>query len=83
MLTNLLSAFHEFTKFPHFKNTQLLTRHLIKELIRQRQSSVVRNKPKAQQNKLQLNQFNGRGESLLKIYFGTFLLTPVLFRHLL
>ena len=36
--TNLLSALQEFTKFPHFKNTHPLTRHLVKELIRQCQS---------------------------------------------
>ena len=38
--TNLLSALQEFTKFPHFKNTHPLTRHLVKELIRQCQSST-------------------------------------------
>ena len=37
--TNLLSALRAFTKFPHFKNTQPLTRHLVKELIRQCQFS--------------------------------------------
>ena len=36
---NLLAALQEFTKFPHFKNTHPLTRHLVKELIRQCQSS--------------------------------------------
>ena len=36
---DLLSALQEFTKFPHFKNTHPLTRHLVKELIRQCQSS--------------------------------------------
>ena len=39
-LTNLLSALQEFTKFSHFKNTHPLTRHLVKELIRQCQSST-------------------------------------------
>ena len=34
-LTNLLSGVQEFPKIPHFKNTQPLTRHLVKELIRQ------------------------------------------------
>ena len=38
--TNLPSALQEFTKFPHFKNTHPLTRHLVKELIRQCQSSI-------------------------------------------
>ena len=38
--TNLLSALQEFTKFPQFRNTQPLTRHLVKELIRQCQSST-------------------------------------------
>ena len=38
--TNLLSAIQEFTKFPHFKNTHPLTRHLVRELIRQCQSST-------------------------------------------
>ena len=36
----LLSALQEFTKFPHFKNTHPLTRHLVKEPIRQCQSSA-------------------------------------------
>ena len=38
--TNLLSALQEFTKFPQFKNTHLLTRYLVKELKRQCQSST-------------------------------------------
>ena len=38
--TNLLSALQEFTKFPHFKNTHPMTRHSVKELIRQCQSST-------------------------------------------
>ena len=38
--TNLLSALKEITKLPHFKNTHLLTRHLVKELILQCQLSV-------------------------------------------
>ena len=38
--TNLLSALQEFTKFPHFKNTHPLNGHLVKELIRQCQSST-------------------------------------------
>ena len=38
--TNLLSAIQEFTKFPHFKNTHPLTRHLARELIRQCQPST-------------------------------------------
>ena len=37
---NLLSALQEFTKFPQFKNNHPLTRHLVKKLIRQCQSSV-------------------------------------------
>ena len=39
-LTHLLSALQEITKFAHFKNTHPLTRHLVKELIRQCQSSI-------------------------------------------
>ena len=39
--TNLLSAVQEFTKFPRFKNTHPLTRYLVKELIRQCQSSTT------------------------------------------
>ena len=39
-LTILLSAIQEFTEFSLFKNTHLLTRHLVKGLIRQCQSSV-------------------------------------------
>ena len=39
-LTNLLSALQEFTNFPHFKNKHPLIRHLVKELIRQCQSST-------------------------------------------
>ena len=38
--TNLHSALQGFTKFPQFRNTHLLTRHLVKELIRQRQPST-------------------------------------------
>ena len=38
---NLLLALQEFTKFPHFKNTHPLTRHLVKELIRQCQPSTT------------------------------------------
>ena len=37
---NLLSALQDFTKVPHYKNTHPLTRHLVKELIRQCQSST-------------------------------------------
>ena len=37
---NLISALQEFTNFPHFKNTHPLTRYLVKELIRQCQSST-------------------------------------------
>ena len=39
-LTIHLSALQEFTKFPQLKNTHPLSRHLVKELIRQCQSSV-------------------------------------------
>ena len=39
-LSNLLSSFQEFTKFPQFRNTHPLTRYLVKELIRQCQSST-------------------------------------------
>ena len=38
--TNLLSALQDFTKIPHYKNTHPLTRHLVKQLIRQCQSST-------------------------------------------
>ena len=37
---NLLSALQECTNFQQFRNTRPLTRHLVKELIRQCQSSV-------------------------------------------
>ena len=37
---NLLSALQELTKFPQFRNTHPLTRHLVKELISQCQSSA-------------------------------------------
>ena len=37
---NLLSALQEFTKFPHFKNTHPLSRHLVRGLIRQCQSAA-------------------------------------------
>ena len=37
---NLLSALQDFTKFLHYKNTHPLTRHLVKKLIRQCQSST-------------------------------------------
>ena len=37
--TDLLSALRKFTKFPQFRNTHLLTRHLVKGLVRQCQSS--------------------------------------------
>ena len=39
-LTNLLPAQQKLNKFPHFKNTHPLSRHLVKELIRQYQFSV-------------------------------------------
>ena len=39
-LTNLLSAVQKLTKLPQVKNTHPLTRHLVKELIHQCQSSV-------------------------------------------
>ena len=39
-LTNILSALQEFREFPHFKNTHPPIRHLVKELIRQCQSST-------------------------------------------
>ena len=35
-----LSVLQDFTKFPHFKNTHPLTRHLVTELIPQCQSST-------------------------------------------
>ena len=38
--TNLLSALLEFANFPHFKNTHPLIRYLVKELLRQCQSST-------------------------------------------
>ena len=37
---NLLSALQEFTKFPHFKNTHPLNRHLVRELVLQCQFST-------------------------------------------
>ena len=37
---HLLSALREFTKFPRFKNTHSLTIHLVRELMRQCQSST-------------------------------------------
>ena len=37
---NLLSGIQDLTKFPHYKNTHPLTRHLVKELIRHCQSST-------------------------------------------
>ena len=37
----LLSALQEFTKFPHSTNSHPLTRHLVKELIHQCQSSTL------------------------------------------
>ena len=37
---NLLSALQEFTKIPQFRNTDPLTRHLVKDLIRQCRSST-------------------------------------------
>ena len=40
VLKNLRFALQDFTKLPLFKNTHALTRHLVKELIRQCQSSV-------------------------------------------
>ena len=41
--TNLLSSLQEFTKFPQFRNTHPLTKYLVKELIRQCQSSTSDN----------------------------------------
>ena len=38
--TNLLSALQEIMKFPQFGNTHPLTRHLVKDLIRQCRSST-------------------------------------------
>ena len=37
--TNLLSALQKVPKFPHFKNTHSLTRNLVRDLIRQCQST--------------------------------------------
>ena len=39
-LSNLLSFLQDFTKFPQFRSTHPLTRYLVKELIRQCQSST-------------------------------------------
>ena len=39
-LTNLLSALQVYTKLSLFTNTHILTRHLVKKLIRQCQSST-------------------------------------------
>ena len=63
-LTSLLSALQEFTKFPHFKNTHPLARHLVENSFlsvsfqalttrQQAQNGTKQNKTK--QNKLQLN----------------------------
>ena len=57
--TNLLSALQEFTKYPHFKNTHPLTRHLVRELIRQCQSSISDDQatiPKRKKNKPRLKK---------------------------
>ena len=57
--TNLLSALQEFTKFPQFRNTHPLTRHLVKELIRQCQSSTSDDQapsPKRKKNKLRFKK---------------------------
>ena len=70
-LTNLPPALQELTKFPHFKNTHPLTRHLVKGLIRQGHPSVSDDHATSQietkQNKLQLNQSYVWGEKILKI----------------
>ena len=42
-LKNLFSALQEFKKLPHFKNVHPLTRHSVKELISQCQSSTSDN----------------------------------------
>ena len=42
-LSNLPSSQQEFTKLPQFRNTHPLTRYLVKELIRQCQSSTSDN----------------------------------------
>ena len=54
--TILLSALQEFTNFPHFKKTHPLTRHLVKKLIRQCQSSSSDNQATSpKQNKPNYN----------------------------
>ena len=81
---NLLSALQEFTKFRQFRNTHPLTRHLVKEIIRQCQSSVSDDQATSQKrkkNKLRLEKPNGCGELFSQFHFGTFLVIPVLFRH--
>ena len=60
--TNLLSALQELTKFPLFKNTHPLTRHLVRELVRLCQSSTSDDQatsPKRNQNKPRLTKSNG------------------------
>ena len=58
-LTNVLSALQGITKFQHFKNTHPLSRHIVKELIRQCQSSVSDNQATSpKRNKTNYTQRN-------------------------
>ena len=58
-VTNLLSALQEITKIPDFKKTLPLTRHLVKELFCQCQSSVSDHQStSSQRNKTNHNSTN-------------------------
>ena len=62
-LTNLLSALQEFTKKPLLKKIHPLTRHLVKELIRQCQSSISDDQATSpKRNKTKQNQTNSMVE---------------------
>ena len=80
-LTSLLPTSQEFTKFPQFKNTHRLSRHLVKK----NSSISVNLQPLTTRLQfkieLKLNQFNGWGELFLRFWFAIFLVIPVLFRH--
>ena len=71
---NLISALQEFTKYPHFKNTHPLTRHLVKGLIRQCQSST--SDDQAKNSKRNKTNYDYRNPMVEVSYFYNFNLAP-------
>ena len=79
-LSRLPPALQKFTKVLHLKCTHPLTRHLNNKVMRHCQSSISDDQER-NQNVLQLNELNCRGESLSDLQSGRFLVISFLIRN--